>query len=196
MDIEKLKSVIESILFSVGEPVKISKLAKIVGVTKEELENALMLLAAEYSGQGRGLIILRKEDEAQLATNPENAPFIDQVVKSELQESLSSAALEVLAIIAYRGPITRTDIEAVRGVNCSYTVRNLLMRGLIERIDNPKDNRGYIYKISFEFLKKMGVESVSKLPDYESLSRDERIESIFSSQGTELQVINPEIEKE
>lgn len=178
MEIEKLKSIIESVLFSVGEPVKIAKLVKISGATKPEVENALMLLTAEYSGGQRGIMILRKEDEAQLATNPENAPFVDQVIKSELQESLSPAALEVLSIIAYRGPITRTDVEAIRGVNCSYTVRNLLMRGLIERIDNPKDNRGYVYKISFEFLKKMGLESASKLPDFETLSVDERINSV------------------
>lgn len=181
MEQEKLKSVIESILFSVGEPVKISKLTKITGAARPEVENALMVLSAEYSGQKRGVIILRKEDEVQLATNPENSVFVDQIIKSELQESLSQAALEVLSIIAYRGPITRMDIEAIRGVNCSYTVRNLLMRGLVERIDNPKDNRGYVYKISFDFLKKMGLESAAKLPDYETLSQDERAASVIIS---------------
>jgi segregation and condensation protein B len=181
MEQEKLKSVIESILFSVGEPVKIAKLMKITGAPKEEVENALMMLTVEYSGGKRGIVVLRKEDEAQLATNSENAPFVDQIIKSELQESLSQAALEVLSIIAYRGPITRTDVEAIRGVNCSYTVRNLLMRGLIERVDNPKDNRGYVYKISFEFLKKMGLESTGGLPDFETLSVDERINSVIIS---------------
>lgn len=180
MEIEKLKSIVESILFSIGEPVKIAKLMKITAQSKENVENALMMLGAEYAGQNRGLALLRKEDEAQLATNPENSEFVDQIIKSELQESLSTSALEVLSIIAYRGPLTRTEVEAIRGVNCSYTVRNLLMRGLIERIDNPKDNRGYVYKISFEFLKKMGLESVEKLPDFEALSKDERIESVIA----------------
>jgi len=180
MEIEKLKSIIESILFSVGEPVKIAKLVKITGSAKPEVENALMMLSAEYAGANRGLTLLRKEDEAQLATNSENAAFVDQIIKSELQESLSTSALEVLSIIAYRGPLTRTDVEAIRGVNCSYTVRNLLMRGLVERIDNPKDNRSYVYKISFDFLKKMGLESVEKLPDFETLSKDERINSVIA----------------
>lgn len=179
MEIEKLKSVLESVLFAVGEPVKVGKLVKISGASKPEVENALMLLSSEYSGGKRGILIIRKEDEVQLATNPENAQFVDQILKSELQESLSPAAVEVLSIIAYRGPLTRAEIEAVRGVNCSYTVRNLLLRGLIERIDNPKDSRSYLYRITFDFLKKMGLESVQKLPDYETLSQDERIVSII-----------------
>lgn len=181
MDIEKIKSAIESLLFISGEPMKISKLSKLVEVSKEEIENALMMLAADYSSQNRGISIIKKEDEVQMATNPDNASFVDKVVKSDLQESLSNASLEVLSIIAYRGPISRTEIEAIRGVNCTYTVRNLLMRGLIERIDNPKDLRGYVYKISFEFLKKLGIDNINKLPDFENLSKDERIENVINN---------------
>jgi segregation and condensation protein B len=180
MELDQLKSVIESLLFISGEPVKISKLAKIAEVSKEDVENALMMLKAEYPSQKRGIAIIRKEDEVQMATSPENAPFIDKIVKSDLQEALSNASLEVLSIVAYRGPITRTEIEAIRGVNCTYTLRNLLMRGLIERIENPKDLRGYIYKISFDFLKKLGVDDVKKLPDYDNLNKDERISSIIN----------------
>lgn len=177
MDITNLKSQIESILFISGDPVKISRIAKVTGAEIPEIENAILVLQGEYAE--KGMNILTKEDEVQMATNPENAGIVDQLVKSEIQENLSKAGLEVLAIVAYRGPITRVEIEAVRGVNCSFTLRSLLMRGLVERIDNPKDNRGYLYKISFEFLKKMGVDSVSQLPDFESLSKDERIESIL-----------------
>ena len=115
-----------------------------------------------------------------MATSPDNASFVDKVVKSDLQETLSNASLEVLSIVAYRGPISRTEIEAIRGVNCTYTLRNLLMRGLVERIDNPKDLRGYVYKISFEFLKKLGIDDVKKLPDFENLNKDERIESVIN----------------
>ena len=86
--------------------------------------------------------------------------------------------MEVVSIIAYRGPISKTEIESIRGVNCSYTLRNLLLRGLIERSDNPRDGRGYVYSITFEFLKKLGVEDVKKLPDHDILSKDERINSI------------------
>lgn len=178
MDQEKLKAVIESILFVSGEPVKIDRLVKITGSSKPEIENALMIMQGEY-GEGRGLVLVRKEEVAQLATNPENATFVDALLKSEIQEHLSPAALEVLSIVAYRGPIARSEIEAIRGVNCSFTLRALLMRGLVERVDNPKDNRGYLYKVSIDFLKVLGLDSISKLPDWENLSKDGRIDSVI-----------------
>ena len=179
MDQDKLKSIVESILFVSGEPVKISRLAKVSGAARPEVENALMALQNDYA-RNRGMVIIKKEDEVQMATSPENAETISELVKSEIQENLSRSALETLSIVAYRGPMTRADIEAIRGVNCSFTLRSLLMRGLLERIDNPENSRGYLYKISFEFLKKMGVDSVEKLPDWESLSKDARIENIVS----------------
>lgn len=179
MEQNKLKSIIESVLFVSGEPVKISRLVKITGSSKPEVENAIMVMQNEYAAD-RGLSLIQKEDEVQLATNSENASYVDDLVKSEIQENLSKAALEVLSIVAYRGPISRLDVEAVRGVNCTFTLRSLLMRGLLERIENPKDNRGYLYKVSFEFLKKLGLDGVNKLPDFETLSKDERIDSIIN----------------
>ena len=180
MDINKLKSIIESILFVSGEPVKISKISKIAGMHKAEVENAIMLLEADYQN-GRGFTILRKEDKVEMATHPENASFVSELIKGEIQENLSQAALEVLSLVAYRGPISRADIEAIRGVNSSFTLRSLLMRGLLEREDNPKDGRGYIYKISFDFLKNLGVSNAESLPDWETLSKDERVDSIISN---------------
>lgn len=177
MEQDKLKSIIESVLFVSGGPVKIERLAKISSASKPEVENAIMMMQNEYAG--RGLTLIQKENEVQLATNPENTEYVDDLVKSEIQENLSKAALEVLSIVAYRGPISRLDVEAIRGVNCTFTLRTLLMRGLLERIENPKDNRGYLYKISFEFLKKLGLDDIKKLPDYEALSKDERIDSII-----------------
>jgi segregation and condensation protein B len=179
MEQEKLKSIVESLLFVSGEPLGIAKIAKITEASSEDVENCIMLLQTEYASGKRGMIIIRKEKEVQMATDPENASIIDKLIKSEIQENLSRASLEVLSIIAYRGPITRIEVEAIRGVNCSFTVRSLMMRGLLERIENPKDNRGYLYKISFDFLKKLGLDSVEKLPDYETLSKDDRIESII-----------------
>lgn len=180
MDENKLKSVIESVLFISGEPVKISRIAKITGVKASEVENAIMILQGEYAGK-HGLVIVKKEGSIQMATASENSQIIAELIKSEIQEGLSRAALEVLSIVAYRGPITRINIEAIRGVNCSFTLRSLLMRALLERVDNPKDSRSYLYKISFDFLKKLGLESVEKLPDWEVLSEDSRIKSVMGN---------------
>lgn len=180
MEPDKLKSIIESLLFVSGEPVKIMKLAKIAEVHKAEAENAIMALSGEYESRNRGLRIIKRNDEIQLATNPENAGYAEQLVKGELQESLTPAASEVLSIVAYRGPVTRAGIEAIRGVNCTYTLRNLLLRGLVDREENPKDARSYVYKITFDFLKHLGVNNIKKLPEYENLSKDSRIQSITS----------------
>lgn len=169
---EKIKSIIESILFISGEPMKLLKLAKVADATEVEVEEAIAGLNADYV-KGRGLLIVRIKDEVQLVTNPENAEFVAELVKSEIQENLSQASLEVLSIVAYRGPITRAEIEAIRGVNCSFTLRALLIRGLLDRTENIKDNRRYLYSISLDFLKKLGIDSVEKLPDWKALSKKE-----------------------
>jgi segregation and condensation protein B len=179
MEQEKLKSAIESLLFVNGDPMKLSQIVKITGAPKPEVENAIMMLSGEYGAGNKGLVIIKKGEEVQMATSPENSAYVEQLVANELQGYLTQAALEVVSIVAYRQPITRAEIEAIRGVNSSYTLRNLLMRGLVERSDNPKDNRGYIYSISFDFLKKLGIDDIKKLPDFEDLSKDERINSII-----------------
>lgn len=182
MEQEKLQSAVESILFVSGEPVRKSKLAKILAEKIEEVEKALIALGEKYSQPASGLMLLEKGDEVQLVSNPQNAHHVEQLVRNELQDSLSNAALEVVSIVAYRGPIAKSEIEAIRGVNCSYTLRNLLLRGLIERNDNPRDNRGYVYSVSFDFLKKLGVGDVKKLPQYDILSVDERINSVIAKE--------------
>lgn len=184
MEQEKLQSIIESILFVNGEPIKKSKLIKILSeqIKSKDLEEVIEALAKKYSNPESGLFLIKNDSEIQLVSNPENAEYVENLVKSELQDSLSNAALEVISIIAYRSPISKMDIEAIRGVNCSYTLRNLLLRGLIERSNNPQNGRSYIYSVSFDFLKKLGVEDVKKLPEYATLSVDERINSIINNE--------------
>lgn len=169
---EKLKSILESILFVSGEPMKLLKLAKVADATEVEVETAISGLSEDYT-KGRGLRIVKIGDMIQLVTNPENAEFVAELVKGEIQENLSQAALEVLSIVAYRGPMTRAEIEAIRGVNCSFTLRALLIRGLLDRTESIKDNRRYLYSISLDFLKKLGIDSVEKLPDWEVLNKKE-----------------------
>ncbi len=179
MELDKIKSIVESLLFVSGEPIKLSRLAKIIGVKMAEVEKAVMVLQKEYS-QNRGLIIIKKEKSVQMATNPENAESVSQIAKNELQGNLSQSSLEVLSIVAYRGPISRANVEAIRGVNCSFTLRTLMMRGMLERYDDPQNARSYLYKISFGFLKKFGIDRVEKLPDWETLSKNSQIDDVIN----------------
>lgn len=163
---ESLKAKIESILFLEGAPISLEKLAKLIGEKKTRIEEALVELRSDY--QKRGIRLLSNNDEWQFATSPENATILDSLVKSEFSEELSKAALETLSVIAYKGPLTRSEIEYIRGVNSSFSIRNLMLRGLIERIENPKDARSYLYRISMEFLKYLGLEKREDLPQWES----------------------------
>ncbi|MDD3497979.1 MAG: SMC-Scp complex subunit ScpB [Candidatus Moranbacteria bacterium] len=180
MEKEKTKSIVESLLFSKGTPINFSQLAKALEISKEKIKEAIEGLSEDYTAEGRGIVLIISGNSVQLATNPENASYVEKIIKRDLQDSLSKAALEVVSIIAYRGPISRLDIEAIRGVNSSFTLRNLLMRGMIVRAVNKKDQRGYLYKVSFEFIKKLGLTNLKDLPDYEKLSHDGRIGSIIN----------------
>ena len=162
---ESLKSIIESILFVHGDPIRIEKIAGIVKKSRGEVVSALDELKKEY--ENRGFALVENNGEWQLGSHPENAPYIEDLAKSEFSEELSRAALETLAVIAYKGPLTRPDIEYIRGVNCSFTLRNLLMRGLIERGENPKDARSFLYRVSIDFLKHLGLAKLDDLPRYE-----------------------------
>ena len=178
-----LKSVIESILFIHGDPVSVIFLAKITGKKSEEILTALGELNSEY--ETRGIRLLKKDDEYQLGTAPENSEILEKAIKSEFSEELSKAGLETLTIVAYKGPLTRADIEHVRGVNSSFTLRSLLMRGLIERIENPKDARSYLYRVSFETMKYLGLSKVEDLPDFQNFKEKkiEILEDIQESNG-------------
>jgi len=179
MDHLKIKSATESLLFVSGEPIKLAKIAKICGVSKNEINACIEELNREYEHGKRGFVVIRKDDSAQLAANPANSELVGQLVSGELGADLSRSGLEVLSVIAYRGPITRSQIEAIRGVNCSYILRSLLIKGLIERKETA-DIRGYLYEISFDFLKSLGLANIDALPDWEKLSKNEKVKELLN----------------
>ena len=159
-----LKHKIESVLFVTGEAVSEKKLAKVLGKPQEEIRQALEGLRSDYNN--RGIVVLQKEDEWQFGTSPEYTGLIEHLVKSEFTEELSRSALETLTIVAYRGPLARSELDFIRGVNSSFMLRSLLLRGLVERVENPKDARSFLYKISFDFLKHLGITRIEDLPQY------------------------------
>lgn len=162
-----LKSAVESILFVQGEPLAISRLIKITGAKKSEVEQALSELKEEY--RERGIVLIQNGEEWQLATNSQNKEAVEKLITADLKQELSRPALEVLAIAAYKGPISRAGIEYIRGVDSTFSLRNLLMRGLVEREENPQDRRSYLYRISVNFLKYLGASDIRELPQYEEL---------------------------
>lgn len=167
------ESILESLIFVSGEPVSFKKLEKTIGEDKEKLKLAAGALAKKYEDEKRGLRILIKDGRVQMVTSKENSKYLDLFLQSDLQDNLSQAALETLAIVAYRSPISRAGVEEIRGVNCSFTLRQLLIRGLVERISNPHDARAYLYRVSFDFLKRLGVKNIQELPDFGELNKKE-----------------------
>jgi segregation and condensation protein B len=164
-----ISSTIEAFLFSEGGPVRKTRLAQLVGVSAADLEKHLDELQGRLSG---GLTLVRTETEAALVIGKEASEAVRESRKKEMGEEIGDAGLEVLAIILYRGASTRAQIDYVRGVNTASTVRNLLARGLLERVGNPLDGREYIYRPTTELLAHLGVSEVKDLPEYAIISRE------------------------
>lgn len=169
MEQKQLKSILESLLFVSGKPLTAKELGKFLEVDEREVSKALKELVLEGAG---GMVVLENKDEYQMSTNPENSPYVKNFLNSELREKLTDATVEVLAIIAYRQPISKAEIEAIRGVNSQYSLRHLLMRGLIEKVPNPNDARGFLYQTTTEFLMHLGINSNSELPEFEKLVQE------------------------
>ncbi|OGZ29813.1 MAG: SMC-Scp complex subunit ScpB [Candidatus Niyogibacteria bacterium RIFCSPLOWO2_01_FULL_45_48] len=161
---ENLSKRIEAVLFVHGEPITLERLAKFLGADKTKIKQAAEELDKSLSGTA--LTLVWKDNSLQLATRPDFTKDVGALVSEEISGELSRASAETLAVVAYRGPITRAEIDYIRGVNSSYILRNLLIRGLIERKSNPKDGRTYIYQASFGFLKFLGLGKMDELPDY------------------------------
>lgn len=159
-----LKSTIESVLFVAGRPVASKELAKATGKSEAEILAALEELKKDR--ETSGVIILEQNKSFLMVTDPENAKAVKDFLNAELREKLTDAAIETLAIVTYKQPVSRPDIEAIRGVNSQYTLRLLLMRGLIEKIPSPKDGRIHLYRTTHEFLQHLGVRDAKDLPDF------------------------------
>lgn len=162
---EDLPMLLESLLFVAPAPTPVAKLGQVLGVNDKTIEKALAGLAEDYVTKRRGLRLLRKGDRVQLTSAPEAAGHIERFLGLELSSKLSAAALETLAVIAYRQPITRAEIEAIRGVSCEGVLRTLIARELVEpvgRLEQP--GRPFLYGTTLQFLQYFGLDSLDKLP--------------------------------
>lgn len=163
---------IEALLFFKGEPVTVGFLAKTLGVSEDEVRVGLDTL--EKSLVGRGIVLMQNglsaamtaqtSDEYMLGTAPQMGPTIEKILKDEISKELGKAGLETLAIVLYRGPVLRSEINYLRGVNSNYILRALLIRGLIEKVEQV--GRNTAYRPTFELLSYMGISKVEDLPGY------------------------------
>ena len=165
-----LDAKIEAVLFWKAEPVTISRLAKIFSVTADDIRKSLPILETKL--QGRGVSLVVKDDEVALRTNAEASSLIESLAKEELTRDLGKAGLETLSIVLYQGPISRREIDYIRGVNSNFILRNLLVRGLVEKIENPKDQRSFLYRPTFDLLSLLGLSHTEDLPEYASVRKD------------------------
>jgi segregation and condensation protein B len=170
MEKESLDAKLEAILFIYGEPLSLQTAAKILQVSLEEIRAARAVLEKRLLGSGSGLTLLTHGENMQLVTKPAFAQFTEAILKSELQEELTPAALETLSIIAYAGLVSRSIIDYIRGVNSSFILRSLLIRGLIERSLDPGHGNAYRYAPSFELLRHFGLSRFEELPDFSRLN--------------------------
>ncbi len=165
MDIPELAHVIEAILFVAGEPVNVKEIQRALEVTEDETRQAIDALDSDYSYHRRGITLKRFGQHIQLSTRAEYAPYVERLLQPIQKQSLSQSALETLAVVAYKQPVTRLDIEAVRGVKCDYSVQSLVNKGLIEEVGRKEAlGRPILYGTTDKFLAHFGLSSLEELP--------------------------------
>jgi len=186
-----ISSAIEAILFAAGDSVPAARISLVLGIEEDEVYMAAEELAGEYEKNLRGIRLLRLDKKLQLCSAPVFAPVITKVLEQRKPPMLSQPALETLAVVGYFQPVTRAYIDQVRGVDSSYTVSVLLEKGLIEicgRLDAP--GRPSLFKTTDVFLRTMGIENLSQLPELPDMSSTEGIEKL---QNAILELQNAEM---
>jgi len=185
-----LKSKIESLLFISAKPLALSQLAGLLKADKKEIIKSADELLADYKNNQAGLQIIKDGAKYQMVSAPANAKIIQEFIKDETTGELTRPSLEALTIIAYRGPISKIDLDRIRGVNCALILRNLLIRGLIEGKFDKKKNEIY-YAATFDFIRFFGLNDIKELPDYERLHQDDTIDRMLADEKNTIPLTLP-----
>lgn len=170
---------IESLLFVSAKPLTIKKLAEFLEVNQKEVEVALEILKQRVNKEESGIRIVRTGNEVQMLTSPDSAKLTREFLKDEITGELTKPQLETLTVVAYCQPISKAELEQIRGVNCGLILRNLMIRGLIES-EESKEKFGPVYKITHDFMKFLGISDISELPDYEKLKSSEHLKNMMA----------------
>lgn len=166
MDKDELKSAIEAILFAWSDPLSVKDLSDILGIGTKEITSILKDMMDEFNYNKRGIQILKMNDHYQLSTRPEHHEYLQKLFAPKQNRGLTQAALETLAIIAYKQPITKTEVEEIRGVKCDKAVGTLLEKELIEEQGRlEKTGRPILYGTTINFLKVFSIKTLDELPN-------------------------------
>ncbi len=182
VDLVVLSGPLEAILLVVDEPVSEVLLAQVLEQPTERVASVLHELAQEYTEQARGFELRQVAGGWRLYTRSSYAPYVERFVLDGQQVRLTQAALETLAVIAYKQPVTRSRISGIRGVNCDGVVRTLVSRGLIEECGSEPDSGAFLYRTTPLFLEKLGLNSVDELPPLAPFLPDD-VDEIADAQG-------------
>lgn len=182
MEIKEIQAIIEALLFAAGEAVELDTIADIVDVDKKTLKKIIKNMMDEYNYERRGLHIIKLENSYRMCTRGEYKEYVSMLMKPGRKLQLSNAAIEVLAIVAYKQPVTRSAIEHIRGVNCDYIVNRLIEREFIAEVGRLNDapGRPILFGTTKQFLQTFGIESISELPEFDSLAVPEETETVGS----------------
>ena len=187
-EIKNPTAVIEAILFAAGYPMKYEKLAEVLGMTPSEIKRHVSELAEKYNDDDHGIMVLMFPETCQFCTKEVHLPLIKEALGIKRGGNLSNSSMEVLAIIAYNQPVTRSFVDLVRGVDSNYAMNSLIDKALIEccgRLDAP--GRPMLYGTTDKFLRVFGLTSVNELPEIELLRASEEQMEIMAP-GEEILV--------
>ncbi len=165
IELPPLRQALEAVLMVVDEPVSEFALAQVVKRPTEDVAETLVALSREYDEQGRGFDLRRVAGGWRFYTRAECAPVVERFVRDGQQARLTQAALETLAVVAYRQPVSRARVAAVRGVNVDGVIRTLVNRGLIEEAGTERESGALLYRTTALFLERMGLDSLDELPE-------------------------------
>lgn len=186
---KNLNNIIESILFISGKPVEIAFIAEKLEVSLAEVNKAIEELKRHYSGES-GIHLITFNKKAQFSSNPEYVKSVESVLNPIKERELTNAMLETLAIVAYKQPVTRVEIEEIRGVDCTYSVQNLTKLGLIEAVGRKEAiGKPLLFATTDEFLKRFSLSSIDELPDHVALLG--KLQSIEQNMGNVTTVEKP-----
>jgi len=177
MEMHDAPQIIEAILFVAGEPVKIGDLAAALGMGELEIVRAVEELERSFDMQKRGIALKRYGDHLRLETRAEYAPYVERLLQPVQKQSLSQTAMETLAVIAYRQPATKGEVEQVRGVKCDYSIQSLLQKGLIKEVGRKEAlGRPILYATTDKFLEHFGISDLRELPPLPDPQPVEKVE--------------------